>query len=240
MRKTLMAVTLVGGILAATNASAALITAQDIFDKNGGNVSGFNFIPLGGSLGLKTVAGVTGIGVTGGPSGNEIDLGESITMFRSDESVFKAPKEIGLSLLFDGPEFGDVQEIAVLTANFADGSASEVQIQNVFTSAGDLDVNLTKDGAPRNDLLKNVTLANSSTAAQVTTNALFGAKKLFSLQFSGIEGTCGTGTCDNQTDFQLRDIQVPAPASLALFGLGLLGLGFSAFFRRLFMRNVSA
>ena len=60
----------------------------------------------------KTQAGLTGVGIAGGRTGGEIDIGETITgSFSKGVSV----SAITLGLLFDGPEYKDVNEVARLT-----------------------------------------------------------------------------------------------------------------------------
>lgn len=231
MRKILGTFAVAAGTLAASGASAAFLTAQDMVD---GSAGGFSFTPNGGSLGTKSdnANTVTGLGVTGGASGNEIDLGESITMTRPDgESPFKAPKEIGLALLFDGPEFGDVQEIARITGSVFGGGDIVVEIENIYTGMSEDEVVVRRNGVVETStLLKSASLATGNDPATVTVNPLFGAKQLTSVTFDGIEGTCGSTdfACDNQTDYVIRDIQVPVPATLGLLGAGLIGFGMVA------------
>lgn len=73
--------------------------------------AGVSFTPAGGALGTKDIAGYTTLGVTGGPSGNEIDLNQSLTIDFAQPVLFEY---LTLSLLFDGPEFGDNNEIAAV------------------------------------------------------------------------------------------------------------------------------
>ncbi len=63
-----------------------------------------------GSLGTKTQAGFVVLGVVGGASGNEIDLGEWLQINLSAPAHWTT---LTLGLLFDGAEYGDNKEIAV-------------------------------------------------------------------------------------------------------------------------------
>ncbi len=67
-----------------------------------------------GSLGTKTQAGFVVLGVVGGASGNEIDLGEWLQINLSAPAHWT---KLTLGLLFDGPEYGDKNEIAVALAD---------------------------------------------------------------------------------------------------------------------------
>lgn len=65
----------------------------------------------------KTQAGITGVGISGGITPGEIDIGETLTGTFSKEVIVSS---INLALLFDGPEYSDVKEVAKLLVNFAD------------------------------------------------------------------------------------------------------------------------
>jgi PEP-CTERM motif-containing protein len=214
------------GFLAATAADATMIGANVIA---GGSYGDITFTANGGSgtFGLKTVAGVTAVGVNGGDSGAEIDIGESIVASRNAGFVLGSTT---LAFLFDGPEFGDVEEIAKITATFMDGSSAiEALLQNVYATPTDTNLVLTVGGSSANSLILGQSVATSSSAATVMLGALFGDQLLKTLTFESMfSGVCGSGSCNNQSDYsiaQMTFVPVPEPGTLALFGMGLMALG---------------
>lgn len=212
------------GFLAATTASATVIGPGDIAS---GAAGGLVFTANGGDFGLKSVAGVSGVGVTGGDSGNEIDIGQSIRASSETGFVLDSTE---LAFLFDGPEFGDVEEIAKITATFfGDSPAAVATVQNVFTGPDNTDLNLvlTLNGVVNNSLILAQSEANDSAAATVRLGALFGNQLLSSLTFEALPSPDCTngGGCYNQSDYSIANITtVPEPGTLALFGLGIVGL----------------
>ena len=125
-------------------ANAAVIKGADVnTGSTTGTTGGFTFKATNGNFGLKIDDGgtITRLGVSGGPSGNEINFtnNESIKMTRTDDRGTFHVKELKLGLLFDGPEFGDFQEKAVLKSS----AQSDIVIENVFNSTGDYDVDVS-------------------------------------------------------------------------------------------------
>jgi hypothetical protein len=211
------------GLVSAGN--AAVIKGYEVPTGNKtGTVDGFTFEAFGGDekLGTKSRNGITGLGVQGGFSGNEIGVteDESMTMRRTDGGTFHV-KELQLGLLFDGPEFGDVQEKAVLSTS--ESEFGDITIENVFNSTGDMAVDVS---GPADEL--DASKATNNTAATVTIGNLWNQDEISDLTFTGVAGDCGTGDCDNQTDYVFNSATVPTPATLGLLGAGLVGLGLVA------------
>ena len=180
-------------------------------------------------LDLKSQDGYTGVGVQGMTNG-EIDwrngASESITL------TFTAPTSIGsftLGLLFNGPEYNDVREVAHITANG----------QSYFLRTTD-----TEDVASwfrGETFLGNVNYiagagTQSGQGGAITLSNPFGNMAVNTMTFAASEGFSGGGCggvggrCTNQSDYNVVSVTaVPEPQTYALM---LAGLGAMAFVAR--------
>jgi len=166
---------------------------------------------------LKSQDGITGVGISGGRTPGEIDLDETIT------GSFSAPLRITgirLGLLFDGPEYKDVNEVAKITATFFGGATQSFTLtatgthSAIWTGLGS--IASVGSGA-----------VNGGTGAWDIFNP-FGSSLVTGLSFTALPGVAAPGCtgCTNQSDYTLVSISaVPEPESYALLmaGLGLLG-----------------
>ena len=93
-------------------------------------VEGANVSTAAGVLTKKILNGATGFGVSGGASGSEIDIGETLGVeFGQPRSVVA----IKVLFLFNGPEFGDKAEKASVTA---DGTTYTLSVRRNADDAG--------------------------------------------------------------------------------------------------------
>lgn len=166
---------------------------------------------------LKSQDGITGVGIKGGRTDGEIDLDETIT------GTFSSPVRITgirLGLLFDGPEYKDVNEVASITATFLGGLTQSFTLTAtgthtaVWTGFGS--VASVGSGA-----------IYGGTGAWDISNP-FGGALVTGLSFTALPGVAAPGCmdCCNQSDYTLVSISaVPEPESYAMLiaGLGLLG-----------------
>lgn len=191
-----------------------------------------------GNFEKKTIAGFTAVGVQGGRTGGEIDINgqvsEKITVGFSPTVGIGA---LEIAFLYDGPEFGDFNEVAVITAS--NGAVGELIA--TYTSAAGLTAfwDIVTDAAPA------VAVTNLSPAVDPGGAAVwrivnpFGNVGLTSLAFTARNGVCGGGaasptfTCNNQSDYSLYKIEtvsapqeVPEPSTYAMLLAGLAMLGF--------------
>jgi hypothetical protein len=185
--------------------------------------SGASFHAVGGDLVLKTLYGVSGAGVTGGRTNDEIDIGEQIVASFARPVIVTG---IQLAFLYDGPEFNDVQERAQITATFADLTSVSYTLSAMFpdTYAWNGMGSITGPASNTEDSGGFWTLSNP-----------FGQRGVTGLSFTALEGLCGSGPCDNQSDYALASLStapVPEPETYALMLVGLAGVGAAARQRR--------
>lgn len=196
--------------LAAGAASAAPITLSD---------SGANFLGVTDNGTSNTKQSITGRTIT-----DEIGIGETLVMNLGASYTIQS---FQLGVLYDGPEFGDVNEVAQVS--FFDGLNS----LGVYT--------LTATGAMTAVWNGAGTVSNLSPAIQQPFDNANGSghwkvdglniANVSKIEFTALKGVCGTagGSCNNQSDFMVTNVTaVPEPGTYAMLLAGLGALGFMA------------
>ncbi len=163
----------------------------------------------------KSQDGITGVGISGKTAG-EIDVGETLTGTFSKEVIVSS---INLALLFDGPEYSDVKEVANLLVNYADGGVGVYTLTatGVHSAAWTGEGTVTSIGSGA---------VNNGTGAWQLNNP-FGFRSVDSIVFTAERGypksTCTS--CSNQSDYtfvSMSVIPVPEANTSAMMFVGLL------------------
>lgn len=236
MKIKLLAAATVLAVAASAHADVSLLDASmypTLAGTNAGTISGVSFASAAGNFILKSggTPSVSGLGVTGGRTNDEIDIGETITM------SWTGPLQItsfAIGMLYNGPEFADWAEIA------------QVQAWNGATlvATGLLQVDATNDTlayftGTGFGSVTNLSPATAAGGGGWRVDNPFGTAGVTKLEFTALASTlCGYGTpgavgCTNQSDYVLSSVTaVPEPSGYLMALASLAGIGFVARRRR--------
>jgi len=217
--KSLKALTLVLGLATAASLNATPIDFMASVDGIAAT-SDYSFSATGGSVVLGNKNGAYFVGVSSGQTGTEIDGNQSLTVnFAASERL----ASLSLALLFNGPEYGDNNEIAA-----------------AFTSGSDLyELRLSGENAA-NWYKNNVWVTNVTTAAVPNSGTQVGKMGLFTIWNPfGLSTVTSfklypidTAPSKDGSDFGLYAFSTVPDAGSTLFLMGAALVGFAGLARR--------
>ncbi|WP_374593724.1 hypothetical protein [Aquabacterium sp.] len=228
-----------GWLLGSMAAQAVTVTSADLQSFADGStsnvtVNGVHFNAVGGKLDAKSVAGYLGIGVTGkaaDKTAGEINIGESI---RASWGAPETLSSFSVAFLYNGPEFGDVNEVAKVALTGANGiygkltAVSDTQAKWQLFSASNVALGAAS-------FVNAVSPADASGAGVWTVVNPFANYVGTGVKFSALKGACGVGDCTDQSDyafFSLTTAAVPEPGSFSMLVVGLLAVSGLVLYRR--------
>jgi hypothetical protein len=151
--------------------------------------SGATLTASGGNLEEKTLGSAIGLGVSGGPSGGEIDIGQTLNVSFPEPHAVTA---IQILFLFNGPEFDDKDETAQVTTS---QGAYTLSVRN---SPDDATADWTGPGV----VTKCGTTLGDGTGCFLITNPF--PSPVSSMAFTALPGG---GTGSNESDFSIGRIE---------------------------------